>query len=122
MVVYKDWVLLAFEALTGIKINLSKTEMIPMNLDSVEVTRLAATIGCKLSTFPLKYLGVPLSDNKLKLANWQGIIDKVQNKTQSWKDSLLSIGGRLTLLDSVLSATPLYMLSLYKLPVKVKKK
>jgi hypothetical protein len=122
MVVYKDWVLLAFEALTGIKINLSKTEMIPMNLDSVEVTRLAATIGCKLSTFSLKYLGVPLSDNKLKLANWQGIIDKVQNKTQSWKDSLLSIGGRFTLLDSVLSATPLYILSLYKLPVKVKKK
>jgi hypothetical protein len=31
------------------------------------------------------------------------------------------MGGRVVLLDSVLSATPLYMLSLYKVPVKIKK-
>jgi hypothetical protein len=40
----------------------------------------------------------------------------------NWKGTLLSMGGRLVLLDSVLSATPLYMLSLYKVPVKIRKK
>jgi hypothetical protein len=53
------WALFAFEALTGIKINFNKTKIIPMNLDTLETTRLVATIDCKLSTFSLQYLGVP---------------------------------------------------------------
>jgi hypothetical protein len=57
-------------------------------------------IGCNLSTFSLKYLGIPLSDSKLKISDWQGIIDKVHKKIPNWKGSLLSIGGRIVLLDS----------------------
>jgi hypothetical protein len=64
---------------------LNKTELLPLNLDNEEIIMLAAVTGCKLSTFPLQYLGVPLSDKKLKSSNWQGIIDKVQDKTQNWK-------------------------------------
>jgi hypothetical protein len=82
----------------------------------------AALAGCKLSQFPLKYLGVSLSDKKLSYAEWNGVIDKVQKKLPNWKGALLSIGGRIVLINSVLSSTPLYMLSLYKMPVKIKKK
>jgi hypothetical protein len=88
-----------------------------------EAVDLASLVGCKLSTFPLKYLGVPLSDVKLKNSGCQYHIDKVQQKkTLIGKGSLLSMGGGVVQLDSVLSATPLYMLSLYKMPVKIKKK
>jgi Reverse transcriptase (RNA-dependent DNA polymerase) len=55
------WALMAFKALSGIKINLSKIEMIPLNLSTEEATFLAALAGCKISSFSLKYLGVPLS-------------------------------------------------------------
>ncbi|XP_078152676.1 uncharacterized protein LOC144547863 [Carex rostrata] len=76
--------------------------------------------GSKVSHLPLKYLGVPLSDKKLSTADWSCIIDKVTKKLQGWVGNLLSIGGRLTLVNSVLTAIPLYMLSLYKMPVKVR--
>jgi Reverse transcriptase (RNA-dependent DNA polymerase) len=116
------WSLYAFEALTGIKINFSKTELIPLNLSQEEASELASLVGCSLSQFSLKYLGVLLSDSKLKCKDWQPIIEKIQNKMPNWKGTLLSMGGRLVLLDSVLSATPLYMLSLYKVLVKIRKK
>jgi hypothetical protein len=68
--------LYAFEALSEIKINFIKTEMIPME----EANILAALVGCKISFFPLKYLRAPLFDGKLKLHDWHAIIDKVQQK------------------------------------------
>jgi hypothetical protein len=63
------WALFAFEALTNIKVYFSKTKMILMNLDNLEASKLVNIIGCRLSTFPLQYLGVSLSDTKLKLSN-----------------------------------------------------
>jgi hypothetical protein len=51
-----------------------------MSIDSEKTIMMAALVGCKFFKFPLKYLGVPLSDAKLKVVDWQGIIDKVQDK------------------------------------------
>jgi hypothetical protein len=72
------WALYTFEALSRIRISFSKTEMIPLNITMEKGNILAALVGCKLFSFPLKYLGVPLSDSKLKLHDWHMIIDKVQ--------------------------------------------
>jgi hypothetical protein len=74
------WSLYAFEILSEIKINFSKTEIIPPNLSQEEASMLASLIGCTLSKFLLKYLGVPLSDSKLKCRDQQPIIDKIKNK------------------------------------------
>jgi hypothetical protein len=37
-----------------------------------------------------------------------------------WKGKLLSIGGRVTLLNVVISSIPLYWMSIYRLSIKVK--
>jgi hypothetical protein len=74
------WVLFAFEVLTCIKVNFNKTKMIPINLINLEASRLAGIIDSKFFIFPLQYLGVSLSDSKLKLYDWQTIINKVQSK------------------------------------------
>jgi hypothetical protein len=60
------WALYAFETLSRIKINFSKTEIILLNLSQEEASMLVSLVGCTLSKFPLKYLGVLLSDFKLK--------------------------------------------------------
>lgn len=79
---------------------------------------MADIFGCKISTFPIKYLGVPLSNKRLSLADWNTVVDIVTKKSQNWKGT----GGRSTLLNSVMSAVPLYMLSLYKLPIGIQKR
>lgn len=114
------WAMKAFEAFFGIRINLDKTEMYGINIDNLE--DLAMTFQCKTTQFPIKYLELPLHDRKLKVADWQFLVDKVESKLQHWKGQLLSLGERLTLINSVLSAVPLYALSLYRIPKSVVRK
>ena len=60
--------LLCFEALSGLKINFSKSEAIVTGVSAVEAQRVAHLLNCSLGSFPLKYLGLPISPLKL-LAN-----------------------------------------------------
>ncbi|XP_071692041.1 uncharacterized protein [Rutidosis leptorrhynchoides] len=55
------------------------------------------------------------------LENWKPIITKVEKRLANWKMNLLTFGGRLTLIKSVLGALGTYYLSLYKAPKNVLK-
>lgn len=46
----------------------------------------------------------------------------IENKIQNWKYKLLSQAGRITMIKSVLMALPLYVMSFYKIPMKIFKK
>lgn len=50
--------LLRFEAVLGLKINLSKSEMVPVG--DVGDAELASILGCGMASLPIKYLGLPL--------------------------------------------------------------
>jgi hypothetical protein len=48
-------------------------------------------------------------------------LEKIEKKKlKGWQGKLLSIGGRVTLLNSTISAIPIYWMSIYKLPVHVR--
>jgi hypothetical protein len=50
-----------FEAVSGLKMNLAKLELVPMgNVDNM--ARLVGILGCGVASLPLKYLGLPLGD------------------------------------------------------------
>ena len=88
-------------------------------INTVHIQQLAQAFKCKVASFPIKYLGLPLHDRKLQVKDWRFLIDKVEKKLQNWKGQLLSIGGRITLINAVLSAMPLYAFSLYRVPSTV---
>ncbi|GJZ38150.1 pentatricopeptide repeat-containing protein [Tanacetum coccineum] len=52
---------------------------------------------------------------------WDDVVLKLQSRLSKWKAKTLSIGGRLTLLKSVLGASPLYNMSIFKVPKGVLK-
>jgi hypothetical protein len=53
---------LCFEAILGLKINLAKLELVPIgNVNNVEV--LARIFKCRVSSSPMKYLGLLLGDS-----------------------------------------------------------
>lgn len=47
---------------------------------------------------------------------------KIQSKLPTWKKRVMSFGGRLALLKSVLCSLPIYYLSLFRIPDGVAKK
>ncbi|GJY83061.1 hypothetical protein Tco_0496437 [Tanacetum coccineum] len=52
---------------------------------------------------------------------WEDTIHKLTSRLSKWKAKTLSIGGRLTLLKSVLGASPIYSMSIFKVPKGVLK-
>jgi hypothetical protein len=50
-------------------------------------------------------------------AIWMELVAKIQCRLRVWKGKILSMGGRLILLNSVLSSITLYYLSLFRIPV-----
>ncbi|GJZ99502.1 RNA-directed DNA polymerase, eukaryota [Tanacetum coccineum] len=57
-------------------------------------------------------LGV--GDNMSSIKAWDETITKMKKRLSKWKLNTLSIGGRLTLLKSVLGSTPIYNMSIFK--------
>jgi hypothetical protein len=102
--------LLCFEAVSKLKINLSKSGIVPVGDvgDVGDVEELASILECGVASLPTKYLGLPLGA-KYKDSNiWNSIIEKMENRIARWKRLYLSKGGRLTLINSTLLSLPTY--------------
>nr|GEX52183.1 RNA-directed DNA polymerase, eukaryota, nucleotide-binding alpha-beta plait domain protein [Tanacetum cinerariifolium] len=54
-----------------------------------------------------------------RINSWDDVVSKVTYRLSKWKLKTLSIGGRLTLIKSVLTSIPLYQISSFKVPIKV---
>ena len=72
--------------------------------------------------FPIRYLGIPIHFRKLRNAEWRKVEERFERRLGSSKGKHLSIGGCLTLIISVLSSLPMYMMSFFALPKGVQKK
>ena len=48
-----------FEAISGLKVNLSKTEAFLVG-EGIPMETLASVLGCKIGSLPTTYLGLPL--------------------------------------------------------------
>lgn len=112
-------ILLCFEAVSGLKVNLGKSELIPVGrVDNLEI--LANIFCCKISKLPITYLGLPLGARFKDPKVWDLVI------ALRWKEDLvggkkgyLSKGGKVTLIQSVLSIIPIYFMSIHKIPLSV---
>ncbi|GJV06889.1 RNA-directed DNA polymerase, eukaryota, reverse transcriptase zinc-binding domain protein [Tanacetum coccineum] len=60
--------------------------------------------------------------NMAATTNWDFLIDKFSKRLSNWKASMLSIGGRTTLLSSVLGSIGTYYCSIFPMPSSIYKK
>ncbi|KAJ0752293.1 putative RNA-directed DNA polymerase [Helianthus annuus] len=112
-------ILRIFHVCSGLKINLDKSNIFGMGVGAEDLDSMASIIGCKVGSFPFCYLGVKVGANMNRVANWSPIYDIFDARLSSWKASLLSIGGRVVLIKSVLESLASYYFSLFKAPSKV---
>jgi hypothetical protein len=99
--------LLCFEAILGLRINLSESEIVPVG-EVGDVEELASILGCSVASLPLKHLGLSLGAKYKDYHMWNSIIEKMEKRLSGWKRLYLSKGGRLTLINSTLSSLPTY--------------
>ncbi|RVW96808.1 Transposon TX1 uncharacterized 149 kDa protein [Vitis vinifera] len=84
-------ILLVFGQVSGLKINLEKS-----------------TIS-----------GLPLGGNPKTIGFWDPVVERISRRLDGWKKAYLSLGGRITLIQSCLSHIPSYFLSLFKIPASI---
>ena len=107
-----------FEVCSGLKINLSKSEIVSVgNVPNIEDVR--EILECKLTLLPMKYLGLPLGASFKDHTIWNSVLEKVERRLAGWKRLYLSKGGKVTLIKSTLSNIPTYFLSLFPIPAGV---
>ena len=67
----------------------------------------------------MSYLGLPLGGNPKTIGFWDSVVERISRRLDGWKMTFLSLGGRITLIQSSLSHIPSYFLSLFKIPVSI---
>lgn len=102
-----------FGECSGTKINMEKTEIIPIRMDNDVLSSIVENFPWKIGKFLGKYLGLPLHTRKLRKVEIQPLIDKVGARLPGWKGILLSSAGRETLVKTVLSSQPIYHLTVF---------
>ena len=70
-------------------------------------------LATPIGVLPIRYLGVPLVDRRLRIQEWQPVFEKVETRLGGWRARLLSRGGRLILLKAVLAATDILHVNFY---------
>ncbi|GKD10486.1 hypothetical protein Tco_1190171 [Tanacetum coccineum] len=99
---YLILILKCFGEASGLKVNLSKSRIFGVGVDVEEVAVVASSFNCSHDSLPFAYPGLPVGKNMNFYDAWGDVIDRVCNRLSGWKAKTLSIGGRLTLIKSVL--------------------
>jgi hypothetical protein len=112
-------ILCAFEQLSGLKINFHKSEFFCFGQAKEMEHHYSQLFGCQSGMYPFRYLGIPMHFRKLRNADWQIVEEKFEKKLSSWKGKHMSVGGRLVLINSVLTSLAMFMLSFFEVPKQV---
>ncbi|GKA64119.1 RNA-directed DNA polymerase, eukaryota [Tanacetum coccineum] len=112
-------VLDCFHKVSGLKINMCKSKIMGIEVDNGKVSRAATKFGCLVLKAPFLYLGSYVGGDMNKIQSWKDIIDRIRRRLSRWKMKMLSIGGRLMLIKSVLGSMPIFHMSMFKVPAGV---
>jgi hypothetical protein len=106
-------IIYCFEWLSGLKINFHKSEVYVFVYQQQDKEIMANMLNYVLGEFPVKYLGIPVSDHHLGMGALSPILQKMIKRLDSWKGKHITFGGRQIITNSCLSSIPLYSMGLY---------
>ena len=105
-------ILRGFELASGLKINFHKSKIADINVPQRDLECYAKTLNCDQMGIPFTYLGLEVGGNPRKKKLWEPVLNKLKSRLSVWKGRFLSMAGRICLIKSVITAIPLYYLSL----------
>ena len=77
--------LLVFRQISGLKVNLDKSNLFGINLDQNHLSRLALLLDCKASDWPILYPGLPLGGNSIACRFWDPVIERISRRLDGWQ-------------------------------------
>ncbi|GAA0160574.1 reverse transcriptase [Lithospermum erythrorhizon] len=109
-----------YQLVSGQMINREKSSWIISNKATPTRCSIVQKVtGFRKGAMPFTYLGIPIYKGKKQIFLFDGLIEKIREKLQSWGSNFLSFGGRIALLQSVLTTLPMYFLQVMQMPAAV---
>jgi hypothetical protein len=103
-----------FASATGLTVNYQKSGLIPITCPDDLSVSLAQILQCHLGSMPFTYLGLPLGTTKPTIDDLSPIVDNIERRLNACS-RFLTYAGRLTYVNSVLSALPTFYMCTFKL-------
>jgi hypothetical protein len=88
---------------------------VPIRCGNVDLDEVLHGILAARASFPLRYLGLPLSVWCLRWRDFQSLEDKCAGKLPTWNGKFINVAGCTSLVKSVLASQAIYHLT--SLPV-----
>ena len=114
-----------FEGFAGLKLNLSKTEIIPIGkLRNTEITKLSKDLETiKIKHGPFKALGIWFSNNieEVNNLNFNDRLENMDRIINMWKCRGLSLKGKITIIKALILPQVQFLFSMIFVPYNVQK-
>jgi hypothetical protein len=104
-------ILRGFEMVSGLKVNFWKSNLMGINVSQEFLSSASNFLNCRIGSVPFVYLGLPVGANPRHITTWEPLIQSLRKRLGGWTNRFVSLGGRITLLNSVLNAIPIFYLS-----------
>lgn len=108
-------ILRLYEIMSGLKVNFRKSKLFGINISEEELQVCADLLGCGTESGHLNYLGMKIDINNHRKGNWEWFSQRLRNRLATWDGRNIAMGGRATLVQSVLPFIPIYTLSFHLL-------
>ncbi|CAN1345714.1 Transposon TX1 uncharacterized 149 kDa protein [Linum perenne] len=115
-------ILAKFASWSGLRVNPDKCDIFSAGIPEFTLAAMNRLSGFRLGNLPIRYLGLPLIANKLKIKDCDALIQKITKRITGWSARTLSFAGRLQLVNSVLFSLAQYWMSIFLLPSSVLKR
>ncbi|PKU74732.1 Putative ribonuclease H protein [Dendrobium catenatum] len=110
-----------FASVTGLKVNPQKSSIM-LSKNSPQDVEICTILNVQQSHNPIKYLGLPIFYKKLKLKDFQPLLNKITNHLEGWKVKTLSFAGRIQYIKFTICNTIAYWIRGSIMPKGVSKK
>ena len=102
-------------------ININKSCFLHNDLDEALLQKIYGLLPYRFDFLNkgFDYLGYFLKPSGYLIKDWHWLVSKFEKRITHWTNRILSIGGRLVLIRSVLSSIPIFWLSLVPIPASI---
>ena len=107
-------ILRCFELTSGLKINFAKSRFGEIYKSDQWWKEVAEVLNCIRLSMSFSYLGIPIGANPRLSEIWDPIIRKCETKLARWKQRYIYFGGRVTIINAVLTALPIYFFFIFQ--------
>jgi len=112
-------ILRTFELVSALKINFAKSSFGAFGMSDQWKQVAANYLNCSQLALPFVYRGIPIGANPRRARVWEPTIQKCERRLARWKQRYISFGGRVALIQSVLTSIPIYYFSFFRVPQTV---